>query len=115
MAEIDRVLEALANPCRRLLLDRLRGEDGRTLTELWTGFDMTRQALSRHLAVLEEARLVRTEWRGREKLHHLDAGPIRAACGHLLESFDRPSPRPRAALVAVGERSRGRPARVDAP
>jgi DNA-binding transcriptional ArsR family regulator len=65
---------------------------------------MTRQALSRHLAVLEDARLVRTEWRGREKLHHLEAGPIRETCGRLLEAFGRPPARGLAALSAVGER-----------
>jgi DNA-binding transcriptional ArsR family regulator len=100
MSEIDRVLDALAHPCRRLLLDRLRREDGRTLTELWAGFAMTRQALSRHLAVLEDARLVRTEWRGREKLHHLEAGPIRDTCGQLLETFGRLPARARPSLAS---------------
>ena len=60
----------------RELLDRLRLDNGQTLDELCERLDMTRQAVSKHLAILEEANLVATVWRGREKLHYLNPVPI---------------------------------------
>ncbi|HEX4215597.1 MAG TPA: metalloregulator ArsR/SmtB family transcription factor [Candidatus Dormibacteraeota bacterium] len=74
--DLDPVFRALADPSRRQLLDRLRAQDGQRLTELCRGLDMTRQAVSRHLAVLEAAALVTTVRRGREKLHYLNPVPI---------------------------------------
>jgi DNA-binding transcriptional ArsR family regulator len=62
----DRVFKALADSSRRLLLDRLYANNGQTLTELCEDLDMTRQAVTQHLDVLEAANLVTTVWRGRE-------------------------------------------------
>lgn len=76
-ADTDRLLRALADSTRRLLLDRLRDHPGLTLGELLAGFGASRQALSKHLAALEGAGLVVTLWRGREKLHYLDPQPLK--------------------------------------
>lgn len=73
----DRVFKALADPTRRLLLDRLFVRDGRTLTELESQLGMTRFGVMKHLRVLEEAGLVTTRRSGREKLHYLNPVPIR--------------------------------------
>jgi len=77
-ATTDRLLRALADATRRLLLDRLRDRPGLTLGELAAGFTQSRQALSKHLAALEAAELVVTVWRGREKLHYLNPLPLQA-------------------------------------
>lgn len=74
----DRLLRALADGTRRGLLDRLRDHPGLTLGELAMGFPQSRQALSKHLALLEAAGLVVTLWRGREKLHYLNPQPLQA-------------------------------------
>lgn len=76
------VYRAIADPTRRALLDELAATDGQTLFSLCArlverGFPMTRQALSQHLAVLEEAGLVRVRREGRYKFHYLDTGPLR--------------------------------------
>lgn len=73
----DRVFKALADPTRRLLLDRLFARDGRTLLELEADLAMTRFGVMKHLRVLEEAGLIVTQRRGREKLHYLNPVPIR--------------------------------------
>jgi DNA-binding transcriptional ArsR family regulator/uncharacterized protein YndB with AHSA1/START domain len=73
---MDDVFRALADPSRRRLLDSLNGRNGQTLRELSSELDMTRQSVSKHLAVLEAASLVTTVRRGREKLHYLNAAPI---------------------------------------
>lgn len=75
---VDDVFRALADRSRRDLLDRLNARSGQTLRELCAGLEMSRQAVSKHLAVLEEANLVTTVRRGREKLHYLNAAPIDA-------------------------------------
>jgi DNA-binding transcriptional ArsR family regulator len=72
----DLVFKALADPSRRVLLDRLFERDGRTLTELETQLDMTRFGVMKHLKVLEQAGLVVPRRRGREKLHFLNPVPI---------------------------------------
>ena len=69
-------LTALADSSRRELLDQLRRKNGLTLGELCEGKDMSRQAVAKHLAVLEAANLVVTQWRGREKLYYLNPVPI---------------------------------------
>jgi uncharacterized protein YndB with AHSA1/START domain/DNA-binding transcriptional ArsR family regulator len=74
---MDEVFKALADPSRRALLDSLNARNGQTLRELCAGLDMARQSVSKHLAVLEEAGLVTTVRRGREKLHYLNPVPIR--------------------------------------
>jgi DNA-binding transcriptional ArsR family regulator len=73
---MDEVFRALADPTRRELLDRLRADNGQTLGELCERMAMTRQAVSKHLALLEKANLVATIWKGREKLHFLNPAPI---------------------------------------
>ena len=73
---MDAVFKALADASRRELLDRLRADNGQTLGELCERLAMTRQAVSKHLAILEEANLVATVKRGREKLHYLNPVPI---------------------------------------
>jgi DNA-binding transcriptional ArsR family regulator/uncharacterized damage-inducible protein DinB len=75
---LDLLLRALADANRRRLLDRLRDHPGLTLGELSAGFSFSRQALSKHLALLEGAELVVTIWRGREKLHYLNPQPLQA-------------------------------------
>ena len=73
---MDEVFRALADGSRRELLDRLRAENGQTLGDLCERLDMTRQAVSKHLGILEEANLIATVKRGREKLHYLNPVPI---------------------------------------
>ena len=77
MTDDDRVFKALADPTRRFLLDRLFERDGRTLTELESELEMTRFGVMKHLRVLEDAGLVVSRRRGREKLHYLNTVPIR--------------------------------------
>src|SRR3954464_4289482 len=73
---MDEVFKALADPSRRQLLDSLNGRNGQTLRELCAGLDMARQSVSKHLAILEDAKLVSVVRRGREKFHYLNAAPI---------------------------------------
>src|SRR3569833_4390701 len=73
---MDEVFKALADASRRELLDRLRADNGQTRGELCDRLDMTRQAVSKHLAILEGANLVAVVWRGREKLHYLNPVPL---------------------------------------
>ncbi len=87
---MDAVFKALADSSRRELLDRLRVENGQTLGELCARLGMTRQAVSKHLAVLEEANLVATVRRGREKLHYLNPVPIHEIAGRWIGKFERP-------------------------
>ncbi|MFC5803730.1 ArsR/SmtB family transcription factor [Streptomyces formicae] len=86
---MDEVFKALADASRRRLLDGLNARDGQTLRELCAGLDMTRQSVSKHLAVLEAANLVTTVWRGREKLHYLNAVPINAIADRWISQYDR--------------------------
>jgi DNA-binding transcriptional ArsR family regulator len=76
--ELDTLLRALGDATRRRLLDRLRDAPGLTLSALTEGFGQSRQALSKHLAVLAAADLVVSVWRGREKLHYLNPVPLQA-------------------------------------
>jgi DNA-binding transcriptional ArsR family regulator len=73
---MDLVFKALADPTRRLLLDRLYEQDGQSLSDLCVQLNMSRQAVTQHLAILEEAQLVATLWRGRSKLHYLNPKPL---------------------------------------
>jgi len=86
---MDAVFKALADPSRRELLDRLRGEAGLTLNELCAGRAMTRQAVTKHLAILEGANLVATVRRGREKLHYLNPVPIHDIAERWIGKFER--------------------------
>ncbi len=86
---MDAVFKALADPLRRQLLDSLRGRNGQTLGELCEGRDMTRQAVTKHLGILEGANLVATEKRGREKLHHLNPVPIHDIADRWIGKYER--------------------------
>ncbi|ASU82055.1 ArsR family transcriptional regulator [Nocardiopsis gilva YIM 90087] len=86
---MDEVFKALADPSRRRLLDSLNARNGQSLRELGAGLDMSRQSVSKHLAVLESANLVTTVWRGREKLHYLNAVPINAIAERWISQYDR--------------------------
>ena len=87
MTDDDRVFKALGDPTRRLLLDRLFERDGRTLTELESGLEMTRFGVMKHLRVLEEADLVVTRRAGREKLHFLNPVPIRLIHDRWIDKY----------------------------
>lgn len=87
MTDDDRVFKALADPTRRFLLDRLFKRDGRTLTELESELEMTRFGVMKHLRVLEDAGLVVTRKVGREKLHFLNAVPIRLIHNRWIDKF----------------------------
>lgn len=87
--DMDKVFKALADSGRRLLLDRLRAENGQTLSELCEHLDMTRQAVTKHLRLLEEANLVAVVWRGREKLHYLNPVPIHEMAERWIGKFER--------------------------
>ena len=86
---MDAVFKALADASRRELLDRLRAENGQTLIELCQRLEMTRQAVSKHLAILEEANLVATVKRGRKKLHYLNPVPIHEIGDRWIGKFER--------------------------
>ena len=85
----DAVFRALADASRRELLDRLHAENGQTLSELCEGLGMTRQAVTKHLDILEEANLVATKRRGREKLHFINPVPINEIAERWIGKFER--------------------------
>ncbi len=87
--ETDEVFKALADPSRRRLLDSLNARNGQTLRELCADMDMARQSVSKHLGVLEAANLVTTLWRGREKLHYLNAAPINEISERWIDHYDQ--------------------------
>jgi len=87
MTDDDRVFRALADPTRRLLLDRLFARDGRTLTELESELAMTRFGVMKHLRVLEDAGLVVTRRSGRTKQHFLNPVPIRLIHDRWIDKF----------------------------
>ena len=86
---MDLVFKALADASRRELLDRLRADNGQTLNELCMRLDMTRQAVSKHLGILEEANLIATVKQGREKLHYLNPVPIHDIAERWIGKFER--------------------------
>jgi DNA-binding transcriptional ArsR family regulator len=83
----DRVFKALADPTRRLLLDRLFERDGRTLTELEEHLEMTRFGVMKHLRVLEEAGLLVSRKAGRTRLHYLNPVPIRLIHDRWIDKY----------------------------
>ncbi|GAB3803095.1 metalloregulator ArsR/SmtB family transcription factor [Humibacter antri] len=85
----DDVFKALADPSRRRLLDSLDDRSGQTLGELCAGLDMARQSVSKHLDILEQANLITTVRRGRQKLHYLNADPINAISERWIRKYDR--------------------------
>lgn len=86
----DLIFNALAHPGRRRLLDLLYARDGRTLNELCEHLEMTRQGVTQHLALLEEANLVACVRRGREKLHFLNPVPLQEIYDRWIQKFERP-------------------------
>jgi DNA-binding transcriptional ArsR family regulator len=86
---VDKVFKALADPSRRKLLDQLHANNGQTLSELCEHLDMSRQAVTKHLALLEAANLVATIWRGREKLHYLNAVPLQEIYDRWIIKYER--------------------------
>src|SRR5215470_2211391 len=86
---MDDVFRALADASRRELLDRLHAQNGQTLNELCARLAMTRQAVSKHLAILEGANLVATVKRGREKLHYLNPVPIHEIAERWIGKYER--------------------------
>ena len=86
---MDDVFRALADGNRRRLLDRLNARNGQSLRDLCAGLDMTRQSVSKHLAILESANLVTTVRHGREKLHYLNAVPINDITERWISHYDR--------------------------
>ena len=86
----DAVFRALADASRRGLLDRLHARNGQTLGELCQGLAMTRQAVAKHLAILEKANLVSTQRQGREKLHFINPVPINEIAERWIGKFERP-------------------------
>jgi len=86
---MDAVFKALADASRWSLLDRLHARNGQTLNELCEGLEMTRQAVTKHLAILEEANLVTTIRHGREKLHYLNPVPIHQIGERWIRKFER--------------------------
>jgi DNA-binding transcriptional ArsR family regulator len=104
--EMDKVFKALADPTRRRLLDRLREHDGLSLNALCPDLQMSRQAVTQHLAVLEAANLVVAVRDGRERLHHLNPVPIHEIAARWIEKFERPRLR---ALLNLKTRLEGDP------
>jgi uncharacterized protein YndB with AHSA1/START domain/DNA-binding transcriptional ArsR family regulator len=86
---VDEIFKALADPSRRRLLDSLNARNGQTLRELCGGLDMARQSVSKHLGILEEANLVTTVQRGREKLHYLNVAPINDISERWINHYDQ--------------------------
>ena len=86
---MDEVFKALADRSRRKLLDELFKNNGQTLGQLCEHLDMTRQAVTKHLVILEETNLVATVWRGREKLHYLNPMPLHEIYGRWIGKYER--------------------------
>jgi len=87
--DLDNVFKALADPTRRSLLDQLHRNNGQTLTALCERMDMTRQAVTQHLQLLEDANLVVIVWQGREKLHYLNPVPLYEIQERWIGKFER--------------------------
>jgi DNA-binding transcriptional ArsR family regulator len=96
----DLLFKALADPSRRKLMDQLHASDGQTLNELCEHLDMTRQGVTQHLNLLEEANLVAVRWRGREKLHFLNPVPLQEIYERWIAKFEKPR------LKAIGDLKR---------
>jgi DNA-binding transcriptional ArsR family regulator len=86
----DSVFRAIADASRRQLLDRLHANNGQTLGDLCKNMGMSRQAVAKHVAILEEANLVATQWRGREKLHCINPVPINEIAERWISKFEAP-------------------------
>ena len=85
---MNKIFKALADSSRRELLDYLRQKNGQKLNDLCENLEMTRQAVSKHLRILEEANLVIIIWRGREKFHYLNPMPIHEISDRWINKYD---------------------------
>jgi DNA-binding transcriptional ArsR family regulator len=104
----ETVFRALADGSRRRLLDRLHEENGQTLGELCQGLDMSRQAVAKHLSILEAANLVSCRRQGREKLHFINPVPINEIAERWIGKFERPRLDALSELKKTLERKRGK-------
>jgi DNA-binding transcriptional ArsR family regulator len=98
MSDTDQLFKALADPSRRKLLDLLHAHDGQTLGQLCEHLDMSRQAVTQHLDILQAANLVAIQRRGREKLHFLNPVPLQEIYDRWIGKFDKPRLRALSAL-----------------
>jgi DNA-binding transcriptional ArsR family regulator len=105
LVTLDLAFRALADASRRQLLDRLHARSGQTLAELCEGLEMSRQAVTKHLAILEAANLVATRRSGREKLHYLNPVPIHEIAERWIGKYERTRLRAIADLKRQLERS----------
>ncbi len=87
--DADKVFKALGDPSRRKLLDLLAEKNGQTLGELCAHLDMARQSATQHLGILEDANLVSTKKRGREKLHFINPVPLHEVYERWVRKFER--------------------------
>jgi DNA-binding transcriptional ArsR family regulator len=87
--DTDLLFKALADPSRRKLLDELHAHDGQTLNELCEHLNMSRQGVTQHLNLLEEANVVAIVWRGREKLHFLNPVPLQDIYDRWIAKFEK--------------------------
>lgn len=87
--DADKVFKALSDAGRRRLLDQLHADNGQTLSALCQHMDMSRQAVTQHLNLLEQANLVVVVWHGREKLHYLNPVPLHAVYARWVQKFER--------------------------
>ena len=104
----DAVFRALADGSRRLLLDRLHKRNGQSLGALCEGLEMSRQAVAKHLGLLEEANLIAVQWSGREKLHFINPVPINEIAERWIGKFEQPRLRALSALKIALEKNRPR-------
>jgi DNA-binding transcriptional ArsR family regulator len=86
---VDEVFRALSDRSRRRLLDRLHDDNGQTLVQLSRNMEMSRQAVMKHLAILEDANLVTSVKRGRERLHYLNPVPIAEIYDRWIRKYER--------------------------
>jgi len=86
---VDAVFKALADESRRKLLDQLYKSNGQTLTQLCKHLDMSRQAVTKHLGLLEAAKLITVVWHGREKLHYLNPVPLYEIYERWISKYER--------------------------
>lgn len=87
--DADKVFKALGDPTRRKLLDLLYERNGQTLGQLCEHLAMARQSATQHIGILEEANLVSTVWRGREKLHFINPVPLHEVYERWVRKFER--------------------------
>ena len=87
--DVDKVFKSLADASRRRLLDQLHAKNGQTLGELCEHMKMTRQAVTKHLKLLEEANLIAIQWQGREKRHFLNPVPILEIADRWISKYER--------------------------